>query len=112
MIGKLEILFDFATPSQNKLKSWKSLMGWGKKFDDYLWNYGLVKKYNAHEKRSVSITRYSKKELDFGNLVGGCKPLLDALKRACLIVDDNKEWLQDGYTQEKGEPQTKVVITW
>jgi hypothetical protein len=109
---RLEIVFDFATPSQNKLKSWRAMIGWNKKFDKYLKNYCLVKKYRAGEKREISITRHSKRTLDFGNLVGGCKPLLDALKRAGLIVDDSPEWIKDGYTQEIGKPKTEVVIQW
>ena len=100
------------TPSQNKLHGWRSRYGWRQKFLKFMHNYCLVRKFVAKEKRCVKITRYSSRKLDYGNLVGGCKPLLDALKHAKLIVDDSPDWIADSYKQEKGKPKTIAVITW
>jgi hypothetical protein len=50
-------------------------------------------------KRTVIIRRYSAGELDPGNLVGGCKPLIDALVRVGLIYDDRSKWLDAKYEQ-------------
>lgn len=51
-------------------------------------------------KTQLTITRHSAGELDYGNLVGGCKPLLDALVREGLIFDDSPTWLDDAYAQK------------
>ena len=56
--------------------------------------------------RRVSITRrYSgrSKRMDRGNMIGGCKPLLDAMTRTGLIVDDREEFLQDHYYQIRSD---------
>lgn len=37
----------------------------------------------------VTVTRYGKRSLDHDNFIGGCKPLLDALKDHGLILDDD-----------------------
>ena len=61
---------------------------------------------DATSRRRVSITRrYSgrAKRMDRGNMIGGCKPLLDAMTRMGLIVDDREEFLQDHYYQIRSE---------
>lgn len=64
-------------------------------------NYSLIKR--AKKKKIISITRVvdkvQKKLKDYGNLVGGCKPLLDALKTSGFIVDDSEKWIKDTYKQ-------------
>jgi Holliday junction resolvase RusA-like endonuclease len=52
------------------------------------------------EKRRVRVTRFGR-QLDYDNLVGGCKPLVDALVRAGLIVDDSPDHVAVEYCQEK-----------
>lgn len=37
--------------------------------------------------------------LDYGNLVGGFKPILDAMTLEFLLFDDSPEWVDDHYTQ-------------
>lgn len=68
---------------------------------------------SATGKRRIEITRYlaappaakratgrgSPQLLDYGNLVGGCKPLLDALVLAKLLLDDSPRNLIDHYRQ-------------
>lgn len=41
---------------------------------------------------------------DYGNLVGGMKPLLDAMVRERLLRDDREEFLDDHYHQMRSEP--------
>lgn len=56
-------------------------------------------------RRSVRIVRrYRTKrtELDHDNLVGGCKPLVDALVRVGLIEDDTPALVTVTYEQERG----------
>ena len=43
--------------------------------------------------------RRTAKLMDYGNLVGGCKPLVDALVKTKLLVDDNPTNLRDHYRQ-------------
>lgn len=68
----------------------------------------------AKKKRRVTITRiYSKhgRRRDRGNLVGGCKMVLDAMTRAGLIVDDREEYVEDHYRQERGDaPGVRIEI--
>jgi len=65
------------------------------------------------ERVRLEVRRYSKGTLDNGNLVGGCKPLLDAIAREGLIYDDCTEWLDDHYEQHPAkakEGRTEVEI--
>lgn len=68
----------------------------------------------ARGRRRVVITRlYSKhgRERDRGNLIGGCKMLLDAMTRAGLIVDDREQYVEDHYHQRRAPaPGTLVLI--
>lgn len=57
---------------------------------------------DATGKRRVFITRLytgQGKKRDRGNLTGGCKPLLDAMTRAALLIDDKEAYLEDHYEQ-------------
>jgi hypothetical protein len=66
-------------------------------------------------RRRLVITRYCKSKrylLDRGNLVGGCKPLLDAAIIRGLIKDDTEDALDDHYQQEvdAGHPRTEITV--
>ncbi len=66
----------------------------------------------ATTKRRVHITReygQRKRAYDYGNLVGGCKPLLDAMSRVGLIVDDRPSMLADYYFQKKSSDGTDHI---
>jgi hypothetical protein len=64
---------------------------------------------------TLSITRYSTKTLDVDNLAGGCKPLIDQIRYAHLIPDDNPESVEITFSQVKvktqAEQRTEVTIT-
>jgi hypothetical protein len=110
----------FATPSQNTYQRWHF-----RKQASYLAQVqmvirselnrqGLYGQQTTARKASVVIRRYSSGSLDYGNLVGGCKPLLDALRYEGLIHDDSVRWLDDRYEQheaKRGEARTEVEIT-
>lgn len=55
-------------------------------------------------KKRIRIHSQRVRKLDHDNLVGGAKTLIDALKRANMIVDDSPEWLEVEYTQATGKP--------
>ena len=58
------------------------------------------RKEAPREKRLVVITSYRKALLDRDNLMGGAKPIPDALKKQKLIRDDSEEWVEIEYKQE------------
>lgn len=58
----------------------------------------------ANKFRAVLITRvYGKRcrTYDMGNLVGGCKPLVDVLKGFAVILDDRDDCARFYYKQER-----------
>jgi hypothetical protein len=101
----ITIHLPYPTPSQNSLSgySWRRRTIWRKKFESELLGECLRQRLKrpVTTKRKVTITRHSAGTLDKGNLIGGCKPLLDALVRLGLLVDDSPEWLDDHYRQVK-----------
>lgn len=64
---------------------------------------------------TLAITRFSTKTLDVDNLAGGCKPLIDQIRYAHLIPDDNPESVNITFSQVKvktqAEQRTEVRIT-
>lgn len=67
----------------------------------------------ATGRRRVTLTRlYSGRQraFDRGNLVGGCKMILDAMVRESLIVDDKAEYLEDHYAQRRSATSGIVVL--
>jgi hypothetical protein len=66
-------------------------------------------------KYHLAITRFSTKTLDVDNLAGGCKPLIDQIRYAHLIPDDNPESVEITFSQIKvktqAEQRTEVSIT-
>lgn len=77
----------------------------------------VAQKHGPHpaEPARVEITRHSVGVLDQDNLVGGCKPLVDALVSAGLIVDDSPQWLSASYMQakaERGRGRTEVKVSY
>ena len=68
----------------------------------------------ATGKRYLTIERHGKRELDKDNAYGGCKPLIDAIKRCGLIIDDNPANVELEVVQvklAKGEkPHTVIVL--
>ena len=51
--------------------------------------------------KKVKITRRSTKLLDVDNLAGGCKCLIDALRKHGLIADDDPASVEITFAQEK-----------
>ena len=63
--------------------------------------------------RRVTITRvYSGRQraYDGDNLRGGCKPLVDAMVLAGLLVDDDAANAQVHYAQERGEQSSTRIL--
>jgi hypothetical protein len=77
-----------------------------------LWIYEFRAARLAHRipqatgpRRLVARRQYSgrEQERDFVNLVGGFKPIVDAMVREGLLVDDKPALLADEYAQERVE---------
>ena len=62
----------------------------------------------------IRITRYSCRPLDCDNYAGGCKPLIDELRYAKLIRDDNPETIEVEFKQikvpHKDQERTELEI--
>lgn len=68
----------------------------------------------APPKVKRQLGRAAPRLLDHGNLVGGCKPILDALVKAKLLVDDDPRHVRDHYRQVISDYETdfdRVDIT-
>lgn len=131
----LTLELPFATPSQND-KRVKGHWGFRKKHKDLCRSWVVFRlleqghklevragrgrtliwarlKEPAKERRRVTITRHSPGQCDYGNLVGGCKGLLDVLVEVGLLVDDSPEWVEEVYFQAKapkGKGRTVVEV--
>lgn len=55
----------------------------------------------AKGKMNLQITSFRKKKLDYDNLVGGCKGLIDAIKRLGGILNDSPDLVTLKIDQEK-----------
>jgi len=62
--------------------------------------------------RYMAIVSYRKGTPDDDNLRGGCKPVIDALRRLGWLWDDSPDWLKCGYVLKRvGEDGTKETGT-
>ena len=118
---KWTIVLPYLTKSDNAFKN--------KKGTSVYWKY---KKYKEHleqdiwfevlrqdipkalGKRKVTITRYSPYAIDYGNFVGGCKPILDGLVMSGALKDDSMEWCKEEYefikVSKRVDMRTEITI--
>ena len=64
-------------------------------------------------RRRVYLTRLMTKgerSFDRGNLIGGLKPMLDALKLEGAIVDDSEQWCDDRYAQDRHKFTPAILV--
>jgi hypothetical protein len=59
----------------------------------------------------VSILSLRKKQLDYDNLVGGCKQLIDALIDEKFIYDDSPDYLEIKFSQTIVKTDYQTIIT-
>lgn len=59
----------------------------------------------------VRITRHSCRLLDADNFAGGCKPLIDQLRYAALILDDDPASVELQFLQEKVAKKHLEAVT-
>lgn len=116
-----EFVLPLEPPSQNVVAQNKGTHTMRKKYAKYRDDYMLLlrnakRQYripDAHGLRRVIITRlYSGRgqARDRGNVVGGCKPLLDAMHLEKLLVDDSDEFCADFYRQCRANESGVAII--
>jgi hypothetical protein len=62
---------------------------------------------------SIKIRSYRTRLLDYANLVAGCKPIPDTLKRLGYIKDDSPKWFHCEYEQvqvAKTDERTEIEV--
>jgi hypothetical protein len=106
-------------PSQNVLASNKGASRWryAKERDEWVRLLGLHRFILLIPKASILrrvtfLRTYSgrQKLRDRGNLIGGLKPVLDAMTLTGLIVDDSPKWCEDYYFQARVEKGGALTI--
>ena len=114
----IHINIPLATPSQNVYQRWHWTRR-GRFRDELQWTVrvsmlGLrLPEAPAPVRAVVRVIRRGPRDLDYGNLVGGAKPLLDALVREHVVHDDSPRWLEEIYLQErvrKGRESTSIWV--
>lgn len=89
--------------SRNVLDKWH----WNKRrkhsraWESDIWKAFRLSTPKAKGKVKLKITSYRTRLLDHDNLVGGCKGILDAMKRLGIIIDDTPDLIEVEYEQMK-----------
>ena len=60
---------------------------------------------------TLRITRHACRLLDADNFAGGCKPLIDQIRYAALIPDDDPASVELQFCQEKVAKKTQESVT-
>ena len=113
-MSDIEIKIPISMPSLNKLLKWH----WSKKTKKRKFYQLLIrnemnrvgyKKVKKNEFCSLEITTSVQRKYDYDNLVGGMKPLLDALRKEGFIYDDNPDSILVNYHQKTDKkPYTTI----
>ena len=69
-----------------------------------------IKECDIEEKFKLCIISYRKKLLDYDNLVGGCKQLIDACSEEKFIFDDAPKYLDLKVEQHKSKKNKTIII--
>ncbi len=81
---------------------------WLTRVVDHFYKYrGVCLPWSRWSLRRIYAGR--NRELDYANLVGGAKPLIDSLIDTGIIVDDAPAYFKCDYEQERGENNCTVL---
>lgn len=111
----VRIEIPYPTPSLNQIKR-MHFRAYGRLRDQYVMliraQTSMANRCLRNQFRIVKIDRYGSRVLDHDNLCGGAKPLVDALKRCELIVDDSPTFVTITYNQHKSSrKEARTVVT-
>jgi len=111
------------TPSLNDLKGkkyrnhhdytrlrneWQRTIYYSVPYVERSWLLGMQR---AGKKMRLTIHVAHKKLYDVDNLIGGCKPVVDALKHLLFLKDDSPEFMELHITQEKlNDARTTITL--
>jgi len=90
----------FATPSNNVVMRMHHRTRTKQHQDYALEIQGLVGYQNTFKICSVTVTRYASRQLDWDNMAGGLKFLLDAMVKNEIIEDDNPSCVVSLYLKQ------------
>ena len=78
----------------------------------FIRNQMRLKQIKVAEKKKYKlvILSYRKKKLDFDNLVGGCKQLIDALVDEGFIFDDSPDYIDLNVAQYISKEYETIII--
>jgi hypothetical protein len=124
LVGAIEVVG--RVHSQNVLHGWKYNRRARHKYRAWRTDWGDVLAAKANLARIPSAKRVWRRVVftrivdtprmlyDFGNLVGGLKPIVDAMVDVGLLVDDSPRWLNDHYHQrvERLAPEALHIELW
>lgn len=92
---------------------WSRRAGNGKKSEKMNWYWSIISACGTRKRKAYYegyILSFRTKLVDDGNLKGGCKPLVDALVDAGLLIDDDVKSCRLHYYQHKKIREEKTVI--
>ena len=101
---------DLQIESRNKFEGWH----WRKKnrhskvWESHIWAACNGKVPKAIGPMEVKIKSFRERLLDEDNLSGGCKGILDAMKRLGIIVNDDPKSVKVSYGQEIIRKRDKI----
>ena len=107
------------TPSQNDFSNKRGKAAQFAYSKERNWWFALIRAHLTpwavppDEKILCRIVSYRNRLLDYGNLVGGAKPIPDVLKRLNWIKDDSPKWFDCRYEQVQvpaSEERTEITI--
>lgn len=105
--------------SLNRIRNlhWQARRRLKKRWAWHFWNAanaaGISMRYSKPEteRMILRIRSFRKRLLDYDNLVGGSKTLIDVIKEARFIVDDSSKWIDLQISQERSkEERTEIEI--
>lgn len=114
-MGPITVTLPFASPSLNELLRWH----WSKrrKYHDQVclllrMQVQMHRYEPANKRMHMELLRVGKRTIDADNLVGGAKPIVDALVKATLLVDDSPKWLEGTYSQltDRRNQYTQIIL--
>lgn len=118
-VGVPELPITFEIPALIESQNKTTYSHWRVHHADKTRWYALVGAYlspligAAFYRSKWEITRLfcpPRRELDFGNLVGGAKPLIDCLTEHQIIVDDKPKNFECVYAQRPGSQNLTTIV--
>lgn len=106
-------------PNLNARLHWLKRSKWNQKFKHMVWGLVMEQKKNfgkiPYARAKIVVTFYTCRPMDFDNSATSAKPLMDGLKMAGVIVDDNQGAIEPHYSFIKvstmKEQKTTIKIT-